>query len=247
MIALFLGVVLTNEEVWGFTTMTGGRGGSSSSTSTDINRQGQGLAGSTSSINQTPSSFDNNNNNNNNNNKKPNNPVELSLQPSSSRRDVLQLAVVGLVGSVSSFNVVGGVEPAYADVTNKVQSTTALRNLQRCNKTLPKLSKSVSEGDYLGVKSFFRTPPWDESRKNGQILVRAGEDLGKKSIELADKYKKFIASVEKIDGSASLGIRGRKIDPIQFTTEYDSVQSTLQDLIQIAEETADIPLQTTSD
>jgi len=221
LIALFLGAVLTNEVVWGFTTSIGG--GNVNSIKSLV---------STSSIHQTISSSDINNHSNK--------EVELS----SSRRDVLQLAFVGVVGSVSSFNVVG-VEPANADVTNKVQSTTALRNLQRCSKTLPKLSASVSEGDYLGVKSFFRTPPWDESRKNGQILVRGGEDLGKKSNELAEKYKKFISSVEKIDGSASLGIRGRTIDPKQFSQEYDSVQSTLKDFIQIAEETTDIPLQVT--
>mmetsp|Transcript_61139 Transcript_61139/g.149667 ORF Transcript_61139/g.149667 Transcript_61139/m.149667 type:complete len:234 (+) Transcript_61139:136-837(+) len=224
LIALFLGAVLTNEVVWGFTTSIGG--GSINSI--------KGLV-STSSIHQTISSSESTHSNK---------EVDLSSSSSSSRRDVLQLAFVGLVGSVSSFNVVG-VEPANADVTNKVQSTTALRNLQRCSKTLPKLSASVSEGDYLGVKSFFRTPPWDESRKNGQILVRGGEDLGKKSNELAEKYKKFISSVEKIDGSASLGIRGRTIDPKQFSQEYDSVQSTLKDFIQIAEETTDIPLQVT--
>jgi hypothetical protein len=168
----------------------------------------------------------------------------------SSRRDVLQLAYVGLVGTATSVvvgPVVSGtrniVEPAHADVTSKVASTAALRNLQRCSKTLPKLSASVSTNDYLGVKSFMRTPPWDEVRKNGQILVRGGEDLGPKATELSNKYKSFVESVEKIDGTASLGIRGRKIDPLQLTVEYDSVQATLNDFIKVAEETVEIPIQ----
>ena len=56
-------------------------------------------------------------------------------------------------------------------------------------------------------------------------------------------YKAFIASIEKIDSTASLGFRGRKIPQLQLSEEYLVVQSALTDFIKVAEEAAEIPVQ----
>lgn len=79
-------------------------------------------------------------------------------------------------------------------------------------------------------------------RKNGLILVRGGED-GPKVKELVVAYKEFIAAVEKIDSTASLGMRGRKMDNFQMSQEYDVIAKALESFLKVGREAAEIPLQ----
>jgi hypothetical protein len=131
---------------------------------------------------------------------------------------------------------------ANADITNKVASSTALRNIKRAQKQLEKLQPIAESNDFTGVKEFLRTPPFSEVRKNCSIVIRGAED-GPKVEELDGVYKGFITSIEKIDGTASLGFRGRKIPQLQMTDEYLLVQSALSDFLKVAEEAAEIPVQ----
>mmetsp|Transcript_77990 Transcript_77990/g.226267 ORF Transcript_77990/g.226267 Transcript_77990/m.226267 type:complete len:190 (-) Transcript_77990:167-736(-) len=133
-------------------------------------------------------------------------------------------------------------KPAYADVTNKVASSTALRSVKRSQKQLKDLLPAAQSNDFTQVKAFLRTPPFAEVRKNCFILVRGGED-SPKAAELDSAYKAFIASIEKIDSTASLGIRGRKIPDLQMSDEYQVIESAMSDFIKVAEEAAEVPVQ----
>ena len=131
---------------------------------------------------------------------------------------------------------------AFADVTNKVASSTALRSVKRAQNQLKDLLPSAQANDFVQVKTFLRTPPFVDVRKNCFILLRGGED-GPKAEELQATYKAFIGSVEKIDATASLGMRGRKIPDLQMSSEFLAIESTLNDFLKIAEEANDIPVQ----
>ena len=61
--------------------------------------------------------------------------------------------------------------------------------------------------------------------------------------ELQGAYKAFIASIEKIDGTASLGMRGRKIPPLQLLEEYEVIDVAMKDFLKVAEEAVEIPIQ----
>lgn len=138
------------------------------------------------------------------------------------------------------FGLVGS---AHADVTNKVASSTALRFLTRAQDKLPtKLLPDVQANDFVGVKARIREPPFDTVRKNMQILVIGGED-GPKAKELVRSYKDVIAALEKIDGTASLGMRGRAIGPLEMTEQYEVLVGALNSFMNVASEAADIPLQ----
>ena len=145
-------------------------------------------------------------------------------------------AIAGVIGSVVL------PEAANADITNKVASSTALRNLKRAQKQLEKLNPIVENNDFAGVKEFLRTPPFADVRKNCYVLLRGAED-GPKVDELDKVYKAFIASIEKIDSTASLGFRGRKIPQLQMVDEYLVIKSALVDFLKVAEEAAEIPVQ----
>jgi hypothetical protein len=137
----------------------------------------------------------------------------------------------------------GWVPAAHADVTNKIASSTALRALTRAQQQLPeKLLPDAKANNFIGVKARLREPPFDLMRKNGLILVRGGED-GPRAKELVRTYKDFIATVEKLDATASLGMRGRSIDPFEMIQEYDAIVAALESFLKVGGEAAEIPLQ----
>lgn len=156
--------------------------------------------------------------------------------PEITRRSLVE----GIVGGAVGFTILPNA--AFADVTNKVASSGALRNVKRSQSQLRDLVPATQENDFVAVKGFLRTPPFADVRKSCFTVVRGGED-GPKSQDLQKTYKAFIASIEKIDSTASLGIRGRKIPPLQLTEEYAVVESTIQAFIAVAEEANEIPVQ----
>lgn len=164
-------------------------------------------------------------------------------QSNSPKSDVVSRGtfVNGLVAGVIA-NTLLAVEPAKADITNKVASSSALRNIKRAQKQLPNLKSVAESNDFAGVKEFLRTPPFGDARKYCFTLVRGAED-GPKAAEMESVYKAFVSSIEKIDGTASLGFRGRKIPQLQLTEEYLAIESSLADFLKVAEESAEIPVQ----
>lgn len=137
----------------------------------------------------------------------------------------------------------GFVGSAHADVTNKVASSAALRSLKRAQDKLPtQLLPDIQANDFYGVKARIREPPFDSMRKNGQVLVRGGED-GPKAKQLVRGYKELIGALEKIDSTSSLGMRGRSIGPLELSAQYEVLVAALDSFLKLGSEAADIPLQ----
>jgi len=146
---------------------------------------------------------------------------------------------------------------ANADVTNKIASSTALRSLKIAQSQLPiKLLPVCQTNNYIGVKKVLRESPFDELRKDLLTVVRGGED-GAKADELLLAYKQLIKSLEAIDATASLGMRGTSRgvlgldmtgltgspDPFQLGIEYEDIVKAMDVFIKIGYESGDIPVQ----
>ena len=165
------------------------------------------------------------------------------------RRAAFRKTLTTLVGGVTASTALLSssptilVEAAHADVTNKIASSTALRAMTRTQTQMPtKLLPDVQANNFIGVKARLREPPFDLVRKNGLILVRGGED-GPKAKELVKSYKALIATFEKIDATASLGMRGRSIDQFEMSQEYDAIVVALEAFLKVGTDAAEIPLQ----
>ena len=147
---------------------------------------------------------------------------------------------------------------ANADVTNKIASPTALRSLSIVQRQLPiKLLPVCQSNNYIGVKKVLRESPFDELRKDLLTVVRGGED-GSKADELLLAYKQLIQSLEAIDATASLGMRGTSRgvfggldmtgltgspDPFQLGIEYEEIEKAMDVFIKTGYEAGDIPVQ----
>jgi hypothetical protein len=132
--------------------------------------------------------------------------------------------------------------PAHADVTNKVASSAALRNVKLSQKKLVGLQNVVDANEYTELKESLRAAPISDIRKNMSMLVKGGED-GPDAQVLQDKYKRFIARLEKMDGMASLALRGRKLDKSELLLAYQATVDALNDFLETAQAAAEIPVQ----
>ena len=174
-----------------------------------------------------------------------------------SRRDVVRRTLTTLIGGTVASTALlsssatlstttgrfGFVQSAHADVTNKVASSTALRTLTRAQNQLPtKLLPDVQANNFIGVKARIREPPFDNMRKSAQTLVIGGED-GPKAKALVKSYKALIATLEKLDGTASLGMRGRNIGDLEMTQQYEDIVLALDAFLKVGAEAAEIPVQ----
>ncbi|KAL7552428.1 hypothetical protein ACHAWF_015665 [Thalassiosira exigua] len=163
-----------------------------------------------------------------------------------SRRDALRRASSATIAGLGVAGALLPASPALADVTNKVAGAAALRSLSNLRAQLPrKLLPPCRSSDYLGARQALREPPLDGMRKSMLVLVRGAED-GPKAKELQEAYQRLVGSLEKIDATSSLGMRGDKTvagDPFRLGLEYDDVENALGNFIELAAEAASIPLQ----
>lgn len=161
-----------------------------------------------------------------------------------SRRNACQALIKSALTIIACNTAAFPPMPAHADVTNKIASSTALRSLSRAQRQLPtKLLPPAQSNNYIGIKTCLREPPFDTLRKDMLTLVRGGED-GPMADELLLAYKQLIKSLEAIDATSSLGMRGRSgIDPFQLSSEYENVEKALDFFIGVGSEAAGIPLQ----
>lgn len=155
-----------------------------------------------------------------------------------SRKGFMENVLVGVASAMVLPSI------ARADVTNKVASSTALRSVKRAQKQLPNMQFSAKDNEFSKITDALRTSPFADVRKNCFTLVRGAED-GPKYEDIQDAYKVFIATVEKIDATAKLGARGKKIPPGQMFEEYLAIESSIDGFIKVAEEAMEIPLLTT--
>ena len=129
-----------------------------------------------------------------------------------------------------------------ADVTNKVASTTALRNVKRAQRQLATIKPYVEDDDYEPIKEAFRAAPFSEIRKNMSTLIKGGED-GPLAESLQENYLSFKTTVERLDSMAGQALRGKKIPNDDLVAQYNNVESALAAFVKVAEESVEIPLQ----
>lgn len=157
-----------------------------------------------------------------------------------SRRNAIQgLLTPAIATVVTSFS-----QPAFADVTNKVASQSALRYMKRSMKELEKLEFYASNNDYSEIKQGIRSPALSEIRKNAKVLIKGGED-GPEAENLQVAYDAFIKDIESLDGDASLGFRGRK--GIQMYPNYEKSVKSLAAFTEIAAKSVTIPMASTDE
>jgi hypothetical protein len=160
---------------------------------------------------------------------------------SSTRKSFLQdLVLMGV--AVATTSVMAPVQAANADVSSKLASSSALRNVKTSQKRLIAMNDSIQGDEYMEVKNALREAPVSEIRKACTTLVKGGED-GPDAAQLETKYKAFIGSLESMDSKASLALRGRKLNQGEFEKSYKETMDSLADFLLLAEEAASIPIQ----
>mmetsp|Transcript_16179 Transcript_16179/g.21163 ORF Transcript_16179/g.21163 Transcript_16179/m.21163 type:complete len:193 (-) Transcript_16179:211-789(-) len=166
-------------------------------------------------------------------------PKPYANQPS------LDITRAGFVQSIASAAVLL-ITPkeARADITNKLASKAALRNVKSAQKKLASIELYVANNDYASLKLALREAPLSDIRKACTTLVKGGED-GPDADKLQLQYKKFMTSLEKIDALASLGMRGRNISNQDFYSSYKGTVDTLASFLDVAREAIEIPIQYT--
>uniref|UniRef100_A0A7S3DRB6 Uncharacterized protein n=1 Tax=Entomoneis paludosa TaxID=265537 RepID=A0A7S3DRB6_9STRA len=131
---------------------------------------------------------------------------------------------------------------ARADITNKLASSAALRNVKSVQKKLSSMELYVSDSDYTSVREAIRVAPFSDVRKSCKTLIKGGED-GPDAQALQDKYTDFMASLEKMDSLAGLAIRGRNIKNEEFYASYKATVDSLGNFVEVAQAAAEIPVQ----
>eukprot|EP00546_Thalassionema_frauenfeldii_P002220 CAMPEP_0178937360 /NCGR_PEP_ID=MMETSP0786-20121207/25707_1 /TAXON_ID=186022 /ORGANISM="Thalassionema frauenfeldii, Strain CCMP 1798" /LENGTH=169 /DNA_ID=CAMNT_0020615909 /DNA_START=75 /DNA_END=585 /DNA_ORIENTATION=- len=135
------------------------------------------------------------------------------------------------------------VEEARADITNKLASAAALRKVRQGQQKLKEMEFYVVNNDYTSLQLALRKEPFFDIRKNSYILVRGGDD-GPLAGDLERCYKTFMASLEKMDTTATLGLRGRRpLEDGEFYHSYRSTVESLENFLAVANEAAEIPVQ----
>ena len=162
--------------------------------------------------------------------------LSINSQSVSSRRQLLYGASASLATAIG-FPLV-----ASADVTNKVASSAALRNVKRAQKQLDTLELYVVNDDYVELTQAIRNPPLADLRKACTTLVHGGDD-GPDADKLVYSYQSLIASLEKMYTTAGLGIKGRKLKEGELLTYYKDTVSALGNFVIVAEESVNFPVQ----
>jgi hypothetical protein len=160
----------------------------------------------------------------------------FSVNSSGSRRQMLEGASIALASNVLTPFV------AKADITNKVASAGALRNVKRAQKQLDTLELYAVNDQYAELKQAVRNPPLSDIRKSCSSLIRGGED-GPDAEKLTTSYQKFVVAFEQMDNYAGLGVRGRKLNEGEVLGYYKGAVDALGDFLLVAEDSVTIPVQ----
>lgn len=155
------------------------------------------------------------------------------------RKSFLQDCVAVGVAAATTLAVPGA---ARADVTSKVASSSALRTVKSSQKRMEGLAEAVELNDYAAVMATFREAPFSDIRKSCTTLIKGGED-GPDAEKLADQYKSFVTAIEKLDSTASVAVRGKKLREGEFSKVYSESVAALGVFVTTAQESVTIPIQ----
>lgn len=134
-------------------------------------------------------------------------------------------------------DVLGSDDAISASVSGILQSSN-LRSLKRAEKQLSKLEFYAVENDYENMKLAIRNAPFSEVRKNSFALIKEFSQQPAEQEKLTASYEIFISSLEKMDSTASLGMRGRKLEKDALLQAYQATASSFSDWIQVVTEVA---------
>ena len=129
-------------------------------------------------------------------------------------------------------------DEAAGGVSGFLQSSN-LRSLKRAEKQLSKLEFYAVENEYESMKLALRNAPFSEVRKNSFALIKEYAGEPDQQSKLTASYEVFISAVEKLDSTASLGMRGRKLDNGALLQSFQDTAKALADWIAVATEVAE--------
>jgi hypothetical protein len=161
------------------------------------------------------------------------------------RETFLNNGLAVLIGSASGLFLPGMANPANAAtaVAKQISYSAALRNVKNVQKKFQTLEFYVVKDQYSSLKEAIRVAPFSEIRQSCTTLVRAasedvegGEGVSPVGEALAVRYKAFVSNFEKMDGTASLGMRGKKLIEGEFYGTYRAALSALDDFLLLAQE-----------
>ena len=168
----------------------------------------------------------------------------VSLQATTTRKSFLQDGLTATASALLLTNAPPTIRPAYADITAKLASTQALRNVKTAQKKLTSRTvvEYISTADYANIKAVLRDAPLSDLRKACTVLIRAGDD-GPESDNLQTAYKTFIAKLETMDSIASVALRGRNVSKQELESTYEGAVSALGNFVAVAERSMVTPVQ----
>jgi hypothetical protein len=108
----------------------------------------------------------------------------------------------------------------------------------------------VAFNEYESLRKALRDSPFSEIRKSCTSLIRtvqgdaisssdaaaAANNNNPSADVLSAKYKTFIASMERMDVTASVAVRGRQIEPGELKAAYSDTVSALQEFLSAAQD-----------
>ena len=150
-----------------------------------------------------------------------------------SRKEFLQtLGVAGMV-LASPMNNVAFAEDAVVDTVGEDTAVSGLlqspnlRSLKRAQKQLSKMEFYATENDYESLKVAIRNAPFSECRLKSFAILKEYKDQPAKQEKLKASYDTFIASVEKMDNTAGLGMRGRSMSKDAMLKDYQTAAANM--------------------
>jgi hypothetical protein len=184
--------------------------------------------------------------------------VEAAAAASPRRAFLQQLGAAAGSASVLAFS---RPRPAAAYVASAaaMDPSVAMRTVKTSLRRLQAetFADYVAFNEYEALRKALRDSPFSEIRKSCTSLIRtasssattassdgdaaasAGSNNSPVADDLSAKYRKFIASMERMDATASVATRGRQLEPGELKAAYSDTVSALQEFLGAAQEAVD--------
>lgn len=137
--------------------------------------------------------------------------------------------ICGVVATLPTLLVAG---PIPAQALDSFDPDRALRTVRASQRKLSStaVATMVNESDYPALQSLLRQPPVSDIRK-------ACSQLAKDDAALQARYQTFIAALERMDTTALVAQRGRKIGEFELLERYNDVVAALGEFVDTASAT----------
>lgn len=168
-------------------------------------------------------------------------PFATQLKATNENNIVGEQSRRGFVQSLGLASMTVMAPPAFAEETESESVSTIilspnLRSMKRAEKQLSKMEFYAVENDYENLKLAIRNAPFSEIRKNSYALIKEYAGRSDEQAKLNSSYVAFIAALEKMDSTASLGLRGRKLESDEMLKCFQATSVALNNWIAVATE-----------